>query len=214
MLMKTTIYLVRHGESEANAEGILYGQTDCPLSVRGISQAEKTGEYLRDRQIDALYCSDLQRARVTAVAIGLFHPDLRVRTNIALREINCGEWEGKTVDWIRENYPEEYRVWRENIGRSVRPGGESVAQMQKRIVRRIKHIVKKHEGQTVCIVIHAMAIRAFWAFAEGKTLDEMKDVPWVSNASVTTLTCEDGKFTLEELGYDGHLGDRVTTLKL
>lgn len=69
--MQTAIFLIRHGETAWNSEGIFRGQSEIPLNERGLQQARATGEYLQAINFDAVFCSPLSRARQTAEALCL-----------------------------------------------------------------------------------------------------------------------------------------------
>ena len=92
--MSTTIYLVRHAEAEGNIGRRCHGHYDSLLTKRGLEQAKVVGERFRSEPIDAVYSSDLWRARHTALAIAEPH-GLPVIERRALREIDMGEWEDK-----------------------------------------------------------------------------------------------------------------------
>lgn len=209
--MKTTLYLIRHGESLSNVRSTITGISDVPLSELGHRQAACTAAYLKDTHFDAIYASDLSRAFETARPIGESH-GMTVIPEPLLRELNCGEWEQKTLEEIAREFPEQFTVWKENVGQIDLPGGESAAQAQERIVRITKAIAEKHPGQVVCIATHAMVLRLLITYLLGKSLDEVKNVPFVSNASVTRVGYENGVFTIEAYGLDKHLGDLVTRL--
>lgn len=207
--MKTTLLLIRHGESLSNAGRFFAGQTDTPLSKLGQRQAELTGEYLKDSHIDAFYASDLSRAYATGLAAAKRH-DLPVIPSTHLREIHCGEWEGLTYDEIDARYPQAYDVWKQNIGLVRIPGGETPEHVQARIYAFLEAVCKTHPGQTVCIATHAFAIRVFTLQVLNLPLERMTEHPFPSNASVTTVTYEDGKFSLEEYSHDAHLENMAT----
>ena len=209
--MKTTLYLIRHGESLSNVRSTITGISDVPLSALGHRQAACTAAYLKDTHFDALYASDLSRAFETARPIGESH-GMTVTPDPLLRELNCGEWEQKTLEEIAQEFPEQFAVWKENVGQIDLPGGESAAEAQTRIVQAVKAIAERHAGQVVGITTHAMVLRLLISFILGKTLDEVKNVPFVSNASVTRVVYENGVFTMEDYGLDKHLGDLVTRL--
>ena len=118
----TTLYFVRHGESRANVEKIFTGQTDVPLSDRGLRQAEELKERLLALKPDAFFSSDLLRAvqTVTPAAKAL---GLAVRPEKGLREIDGGLWEGKHIDEIARAYPKDYACWMEDIGLARCTGG-------------------------------------------------------------------------------------------
>ena len=71
---------------------------------------------------------------------------------------------------------------------------------------------KENEGKTVVIACHGTPIRVLQCYCEGKTLDEMAQVPWVPNASVSTVLYENGKLTMPIAGYDKQLGDLASSL--
>ena len=207
--MKTTLLLIRHGESVANARHYFAGQTDAPLSDLGRRQAEATGIYLKDTHIDAFYASDLSRAYDTGLAAAKYH-DLPVIPNTHLREIFCGAWEGLTHDEIQSRFPDAYKTWKQDIGRIQMPEGENAGQVQARMWSFLTAVVKTHPGETVTIATHAFAIRCFTLQVLGLPLERMMEHPFPSNASVTTVTYEDGKFSLTEYSHDAHLTGMVT----
>lgn len=110
-MSKTTVILVRHGETLWNKELRYQGQQDSPLSPKGLQQAEVVGSFLQNRSIDAVYSSDLKRALLTAESIAKHH-QLTPIVDQRLREIAFGVWEGKTRTEVQEEYPE---VWEARI---------------------------------------------------------------------------------------------------
>ena len=90
------LYLIRHGEVEGAESGKLLGRTDTPLSVRGLEQSRQLADVLSTMRLSAVYCSDLQRARMTAEIIAK-RRNLEVQESSAWREIDMGEWEGRTI---------------------------------------------------------------------------------------------------------------------
>ena len=209
--MKTTFYMVRHGESEGNARHRLLGYTDWDLTDKGHAQAACTAEYLQAIPCDVIYASDLLRAYHTAEYTARAK-DMPITKDERLREIFAGEWEAMAVDQIIETYPAEFACWRNDIGCSCPPGGEPVAALYRRIADAVTDIAKKHAGQTVFLFSHATPVRAIATHCLGKTAQAMKELPWASNASVTRFTYEDGVFTLEEYGHDAFMGEINTNL--
>lgn len=197
----TKLIFIRHGQSLANVTGAFAGHSDIPLSHEGIMQARATACYLKDEKIDIIYSSDLSRAYDTAREIDAYH-HCGILKDSRLREIHGGSWEGKTYLQISRQYPQVYAVWKNNIGFVALPHGENTCQLQDRIYRCVKEISVNNIGKTICIVTHAMAIRAFCAVITGKTGDQFKSIPWAPNASVTTVLFENNNFVLKEYGYD------------
>ena len=208
----TTLILVRHGESEANRQDLFAGHFDADLQNRGMEQARKTAKFLSENfKIDKVYASDLKRAYNTGKAVAdLF--GLEVIPDENLREIFAGEWEGLAFDYLLETYVEDYGRWKNDIGNARCTGGESVQELAKRILAEVEKIAKENDGKTVVIATHATPVRAMECAWRGMTFDEMKDIPWVTNASVTEADYENGKFTLNFAGKDDHLLDLATAL--
>lgn len=157
--MKTTVLLIRHGETEWNLLGKFQGCTDIALSQDGIKQAEA----LRDRlkgDFDYIYSSPLMRANETAkILASEYNKEVEVVQDI--REINFGEWEGLTIKEIAEKYPEIFKVWRtDKIEAKFCGGDSSILNASLRAKKSIMDIVKKHEGKKIAIVAHGGIIKA------------------------------------------------------
>ena len=207
----TTFCFVRHGESRANVDKVFTGQTDVPLSDRGMRQAEELKERLLSLRPDAFFSSDLLRAVQTvmpaAEALGL-----AVRPEKDLREIDGGQWEGKPFGTIARAYPEDYARWTENIGLARCTGGESLEEVQTRGLAAVLRIAQENDGKTVVLATHAAMIRALTCAFRGLPLSEMQRIPFVPNASLSTVRFEKGAFAIERYADVSFLGSDVTRL--
>lgn len=206
----TKFIIVRHGQSETNVENRYAGWYDAQLTETGVKQAAFVTEYvLSAYRIDAVYSSDLSRAKNTvkeiASRLGLPH-----RTEKGLREMYGGIWEGKRTDEIAKIDPEQANLWLTDIGKVHPTGGESFADVQKRVVETLEKIAAENEGKTVLIGTHGGVIRVLQCYFEGKKLEDLKNVPWTPNASVSEVDFDRGAFTPVVFGYAKHLGDMVT----
>ena len=205
-MKETKIILVRHGQSVGNANRIYLGHTNLGLTERGKTQAQCTAERLRDEKIDAIYSSDLLRAHDTAVPHSEIH-GLPINDRQELREVNVGVWEGMSIDDMIRDYHDEFVIeWRQNFGTFTPPGGESMPDVGRRIYKAVEEIAKAHEGQTVLITSHAAAIREFWGMILGLEFEQIAAaVPFPANASFSTLSYCDGKFTPLEFSVSDHI---------
>jgi broad specificity phosphatase PhoE len=138
-------------------EGRYQGQADPPLNERGRAQARRVAETLQGQRLDALYASDLRRAAETAEAIGQA-TGLAVYYDPRLREIHQGEWQGLPVTEIERRYPNLFCRWQEAPLTVTLPGGESIAQMQERVLAAVEDIARQHPVQRVAIVAHKLPI--------------------------------------------------------
>ncbi|KNZ71191.1 phosphoglycerate mutase [Thermincola ferriacetica] len=147
------IYLVRHGETNWNKSLKYQGHKDVPLNDEGKKQAEKIGLRLAKEKIDAVYSSDLSRARETAAAIARHH-NKQVITLREFRETNFGCWEGLTYVEIVAAYEEVMLNWRKNPWQTKIPGGECLEEVVNRTNGMFWQLVEKHAGENIVIVAH------------------------------------------------------------
>ena len=208
----THIYLIRHGQSEANAVDAFIGHTDLDLTAVGHQQAEMTAEYLKSTPVDAIYASDLKRAYNTAVHTAE-KKGMPIICERGIREIFAGEWENRTFADLAVEYPDTFIAkWRTNIGEARCDGGESVAELMARVTAAVERIVRENEGKTIFFFTHATPIRALRTAWEGKSLAEMKDIPWAANASVSHAVYENGAFRFLSYGVNDFQSEVKSTL--
>ena len=208
----TTIILIRHGQSMANLNKVFAGHFNAPLSPLGHEQAERTAKAVAARfHIDKIYASDLLRAYDTGKHLADIL-NMEMIPDKAFREIYAGEWEGMKFDDILETYAEDFGIWRTDIGNSRCTGGESARELGARIFSRIKEIAAENDGKTVAVATHAAAIRSLMAQCPEENFDGMKDIPFVSNASYSILSADNGRFEFTEVSCDDHLNDLKTAL--
>ena len=202
----TTIYLIRHGQSIGNATRTYLGHTDLDLTGLGYAQAEETAKALSGVPFTAVYTSDLLRARHTAEPHAR-RRGLEVKLCPALREVCCGEWEGRTAKELAEAYPEAYLVgFRQSFGTFEMPGGESIPEVGERAHGALLEIAKAHPGQTVLAVSHGGTIRMLWAIISGIAAEQVgTSLPFPSNASYSVLEYDGEKLVSVEYSVDSHM---------
>lgn len=207
----TTLLLIRHGESMANADKVFVGHTDVDLSPKGELQAQKTAEFIKKNyKVDKVYASDLKRAYRTgefvANALGL-----DVIADSGLREIYAGSWEGEKFQTLLETNS-DYALWKSDIGSSCPTDGESVKSVWDRIHLKLLQIAIMNEGKTIAIATHATPIRCMIARCLGMGLSGMKNLPWAVNASVTEIVLENDMFMVTKAPQFKHLAELKTEL--
>ena len=151
--------LVRHGQTEWNRLKRYQGQTDIELNENGILQAQKAADRLAEEKIEAIYCSDLRRARQTAEIIAEKHNLISaIHQSPLLREMNFGDYEGLTFDQMDKKYQLIFSAdpsWR-SAGPDIKaPNGESIADMSTRVAQFFQQIsLQHHLDETVLIAAH------------------------------------------------------------
>ena len=189
------IILIRHGETEWNRADIFRGRIDVELNETGIEQAELLGEYLCDRDIEAIYSSPLKRALRTAQAIaGRYRLD--VQTNSGLIDMNLGEWEGLSRPAVAEKYKEVYNLWMTSPEKVTIPGGERLAEVRKRAVALIDEVRARHKG-TVVLVSHRVICKVLTCALLGLDDSHFWNIEQ-GNCGMTTFLYEKGQFILTE----------------
>ena len=207
----TRLLMIRHGQSEANLQRRFAGNYNADLSELGKKQARYTADFVFENyNVDAVYASDLMRAYKTGKAVAEKF-GLTVRLAPGMREIRAGEWEGREFDELLQNSA-DYLHWREDIGSACPTGGESVRELYERVYKAVCKIAKANDGKTVVIATHATPIRALELKISGHGFDYMKNIPWVTNASVSEVLFENGNLTAVSMSQDKHLEDVKTTL--
>ncbi len=151
--MTTRILLIRHGQSQGNAERRFGGHTATPLSELGHRQAEATAQALAGEGVTAIYASDLLRAVQTAAPLAR-ETGLPVTQTNAFRERSVGQMEGLTFIEAAEQYPVEYAALLRRDFEHVLHGGESYRQLLDRAAHALDQAIADNRGGTVAVFTH------------------------------------------------------------
>ena len=161
------LYLVRHGETEWNVKGIIQGQLNSNLTEKGIEQAKKTGDELKDIKFDMIFSSDSTRAYDTALIIKLDR-ELIIETSHLLRERSFGSFEGKHGSEFLEAFREKLNKKEtlsdeEGWNFTVSDDSESDGILASRFITKLREIAVAYPNKTVLVVSHGGPIRMFLA---------------------------------------------------
>lgn len=205
------LIFVRHGQSEGNLERKFQGWTDAPLSETGYLQAKLAGEEMKQYHIDRIYSSDLKRAYCTAQAVAEGR-NLEITIDKRLREINGGDWEDVPWNTLEKDFADSYQAWAEQPHLHKMPNGESMEEFYNRAVSFLNDILADTE-ETICIATHGTFIKCIVCYCKGLALEDLYDVNWHDNASITIIDYKEGRFTVTLEGYNEHLGEHSTFLQ-
>jgi broad specificity phosphatase PhoE len=189
--MATLLWLIRHGETDWNRDGLYQGQADIPLNATGLEQARETaGELGRiDVSFAAIYSSPLLRARQTA-EVTAQRMGMGVREDKRLMEIHQGEWTGKDYRSVVVQFGDPLKA--DGIRDTVHdraPGGESVAEVAERMRAAADDISSSHTDEQVLIFTHGLALATLYCQAKGIALEQVyRHIP--QNGQVTVIEWE------------------------
>src|SRR5678815_5552851 len=150
MSQATHVLLIRHGQSQGNAERRFGGHTATPLSARGRKQAHATAQALKDDSLTAIYSSDLARAIETALPLARA-TGLEIHRTTAFRERSVGVMEGLTFEDAAQRHPEEYAALLRRDFEHVLTGGESYRQLLDRATLKLDKIIRQHHCGTIVV---------------------------------------------------------------
>ena len=185
--MTTTFFLVRHAAHD-NVGGFLAGRTPgIHLGEAGLAQAARVGQRMARERFESIIASPRDRAQETAAAIASAS-GVTVETDEALEEIDFGSWSNRTFDDL--NREPAWRRWNEVRSLSQTPAGETMLDVQHRVVRLINRLRQQWREQAVVLVSHADVIRVAVGYVLGLPIDLWQRFD-IGPGSVTTLVIGD-----------------------
>ncbi|MFZ7223283.1 histidine phosphatase family protein [Avibacterium avium] len=213
MKKQLTFYLVRHGRTVWNEQGLLQGQGDSPLIAEGIEGAMKTGEHLANVPFVAAYSSVLKRAMDTTQYI-IGERNIPFFQHKGLNEHFFGSWEGVLVDSIRQS--EEFQQMTKDPAnyQAKSNGGETFAELAERAMQAVYDIINVHNEGNILLVSHGHTLRLLLALFDGSTWQNHRENPRVirlNNTSISIVHYEQaenenvGRFVLETVNSTAHL---------
>jgi probable phosphoglycerate mutase len=195
MPLTTHVIIIRHGQSQGNAEGRFGGHTDTPLSPRGRKQAQATAKALASEKFDAIYSSDLPRAIETASPL-VDLTGVSLETTDALRERSVGVMEGLTFEEAAEQHPEQYQALLRRDFEHVLLGGESYRQTLDRASRQLDEAIEQHKGGRIAFFAHTGTICILILHLMGAL-----DAPDLKPVWIATANCGISRFDLRDDGF-------------
>ena len=187
------LYLVRHAETDYNAEQLALGRADVPLNETGRAQAAALARRFGRERFDAVYASPLRRAVDTATpladALGL-----EVRADERLIEMDIGEMEGHPFMEVRERYPDFMRIWlSDGLADEPMPGGsETLREVQARAWAALQDLAAAHPDGRIVVVTHNFVVLAVLCRALGLPLERFRRLRQ-DLAAVSVIDIEEGR---------------------
>jgi len=173
----TGFLFVRHGETDANRNGMLAGRRDEPLNENGIRQARETAQALAGSKLDAVFCGNAARVKQTFEIIreSLVFNEERLFFTDGIREMDLGDWEGKDFKQAAAEDPEKWAAYMKDWTGFAFPGGESIRDYFDHCKTFITGIAEKYAGRQIAVFGHKGFILACACALEKKPLECMFD---------------------------------------
>lgn len=184
------LYITRHGETKWNTEGRLQGWMNSPLTEKGILQGQKLNQAVKMYDIQKIYSSPSERALKTAIsAKGKLGVEIELMDE--LKEMNMGQWEGKTLEQIKEKEPENFENYWLRPHLFVKNTGENFDEMLARTKRALDKIVQENPEGNVLIVTHGVTLKALMSHYSSEGFIEFWTKPVVEQASISMVRVKD-----------------------
>ena len=203
----TRIIAIRHGETAWNVGTRIQGHLDIALNERGHWQAQRLAQALAPEGLAAVYASDLSRAfetgRYVAQAAGV-----PIAPETGLREHGFGLFEGRTFHEIEAELPEQAQRWRKRDPHFAPEGGESLVQLQERVVSTCSRLAGQHPGELIAVVAHGGVLDVLYRAATRLDLQAARS--WeLGNAAINRLLWSPQGFALVGWGDVAHLSNEA-----
>ena len=200
----TTIYLTRHGQTEWNKAHIMQGWQNSPLTNLGKKQAGQLGGRLKSILFDAVFSSDSDRAFKTAKIITQ-NRNQEIKKLAVLREINLGEWEGRSIAEFELSNPAEFHNFWKNPHLYASSTGENFLDVKERVIRAIEKIIEQHPQDCVLIVAHTVVVKLILAYFDNEPIQELWNLPYIRPTSLSIIQTQTKKISL--YGDTSHYDD-------
>ncbi len=201
--MTTTVFLVRHGQTDSNVTGFYMGWSDEDLNDVGYTQARSLCSRLASLPIASVYASPLRRAQATAAILAEPH---RLEPNVLddLIEIRLGDWQGLHMDEIKRRWPELWRQWRIDPSEVTMPNGESLREVTERAIRAFDSVVGANRGKQAVLVTHDVTVKVLVAHVLGASNSIYRRFE-ISNASLSVVRVFNSSSQLATLNDTSHV---------
>ncbi len=190
-----SIIFLRHGQAKNNTERVLAGRTPgVPLTEKGIDQAEKAAKFLEDMNISAIYSSPIQRAKNTAEIVGQ-HNSIDVTIDDRLIELDMGKFTGMPYDEIFSSHGNVFMKFYRGELEIAHNGVETFADVKKRVLGIVDHVIENHPDENVVLVTHMDPIKAMLSTIVSLSPENLFELI-IANASLNIFREYKRKFSI------------------
>jgi broad specificity phosphatase PhoE len=202
------LYFLRHGETIYSETGTYCGDLDPELTSEGTQMARAFADAYRSIAWTAVYVSPMKRTIATAKplcdALGL-----KMQLREGLKEIRYGKWEDKSVDFVKQHYPDDYIHWLAEPAWNPPTGGETSVEISSRASLVITEIQEKYAHGDVLVVSHKATIRILLCSLLGIDLGRYRDRIQMLAGSVSVVKFDVHGPLLQVLGNRAYMGEEL-----
>jgi|BioPla2DNA2_1021312.scaffolds.fasta_scaffold57703_1 probable phosphoglycerate mutase len=186
------IYITRHGETQWNKEGLMQGWKNSDLTEKGIENAKRLGESLKDINFDVIYSSPLDRAIDTAKCIN-GESNTKIVLLESLKEMGFGIWEGMEHSKIKDLHFEQYtNFWERPHLYEPQENGESFEGLLTRVKKAWDEILKSG-GNNILIVTHAVVLKTLYMMIKNLEIKDLWNPPFMKDTCLTIVEVIENK---------------------
>ncbi|MEH7382839.1 histidine phosphatase family protein [Bacillus sp. JJ1533] len=208
------LYFVRHGETEWNVENRLQGHLDSKLTTNGVNRTLLLAEKLANTRFESVISSPSPRAVHTAkILIG--NRPLDIKLDERLREINLGNWQGRTLKEIKETDPQRYDCYfhHPELYKPDKMGGESFFDVKKRLEEFLVNVEETYQTSNLLIVTHGVVIKVLQLICKNKLISAIWEPPFIDGTSLTVVKIKKGKKEIIIEGNISHFAKEIIDSK-
>ena len=190
-----SIIFLRHGQAKNNTERILAGRTPgVPLTDKGLDQAQKAAKFLEEMNISAIYSSPIERAKNTAEIVGQ-HNSVDVRIDDRLIELDMGKFTGMPYEQIFSSHGNVFMKFYKGELEIAHNGVETFADVKKRVLSIVDHVLDNHPNENVVLVTHMDPIKAMLSTVMSLSPENLYELI-IANASLNIFREYNRKFSI------------------
>ncbi|MFG6117865.1 histidine phosphatase family protein [Thalassobacillus sp. B23F22_16] len=197
------LYITRHGETEWNVQKRMQGWGNSELTDNGVENARILGESLKATAFDAVYTSPSKRTRKTTELI-LGDRELPVTYEEKLKEINVGDWEGQTKEFIEENYGDAYHSFFNTPHLYESFNGESFFELRERVEEFLEQLKRTHSSGNILIVTHSVFIKSLLAVMKELPVEKLWGPPYIQDTSLSIVELDGEAYNVMVEGDVSH----------
>ncbi len=192
------IVFLRHGQAINNTKRLLAGRTPgVPLTKTGIDQAKKIAKFLKPFNLSTIYSSPIERAKDTAEIVAKYN-SIDFHIDERLNELDMGKFTGMEYDKIFKSHGNVFLKFYQGELEIAHQGVETFAQVKKRILGMVDHVIKEHVDENVLLVTHMDPIKAMISTVMDLKPNSLFELI-IENASLTVFKEEEGKFSVSAI---------------